>query len=62
MAISMVQYFDDHPDTAAALAPVAGIPLFRRTVGTNGFWPAYLIGVGVPWIRTRLSKKQVVLP
>lgn len=31
-------------------------------VGSNGFWPAYLIGVGVPWVRARLAKDQVALP
>lgn len=32
MSQSLVLYFDDDPHTAAALAPVAGIPLFKRTV------------------------------
>lgn len=31
-------------------------------VGANGFWPAYLIGVGAPRIRTRLSGRQLARP
>lgn len=29
-------------------------------IGTNSFWAAYLIGVGIPWIRARLAGKPAV--